>query len=147
MYRHFCMVNLCSQLISGQGLYGRDPYYLKLYCIFCFFFQAEDGIRDRCVTGVQTCALPIFGLGGGPGEAVEHRALLRLGLRELFLDQGEDDRVGDELAIVHELLGLATERCSRRDRGAEDVACRDLRQAEPLREDLALRALPRARRA
>src|SRR5699024_11379141 len=27
-------------------------------CIF-FFFQAEDGIRDRNVTGVQTCALPI----------------------------------------------------------------------------------------
>src|SRR5437879_13822535 len=34
-----------------------------------FFFQAEDGIRDTSVTGVQTCALPIFrrrdsGLGG-----------------------------------------------------------------------------------
>src|SRR6266705_6827334 len=28
------------------------------YC-FVFFFQAEDGIRDRTVTGVQTCALPI----------------------------------------------------------------------------------------
>src|SRR5699024_11703142 len=27
---------------------------------FYFFFQAEDGIRDRNVTGVQTCALPIF---------------------------------------------------------------------------------------
>src|SRR5207249_7375995 len=26
----------------------------------CFFFQAEDGIRDRNVTGVQTCALPIL---------------------------------------------------------------------------------------
>src|SRR5256885_8056725 len=26
----------------------------------CFFFQAEDGIRDYKVTGVQTCALPIF---------------------------------------------------------------------------------------
>src|SRR5207244_5207318 len=26
-----------------------------------FFFQAEDGIRDDLVTGVQTCALPIFG--------------------------------------------------------------------------------------
>src|SRR5690606_39959893 len=26
----------------------------------CFFFQAEDGIRDFHVTGVQTCALPIF---------------------------------------------------------------------------------------
>src|SRR5699024_12119978 len=27
--------------------------------LFVFFFQAEDGIRDRNVTGVQTCALPI----------------------------------------------------------------------------------------
>src|SRR5215211_8696998 len=30
-----------------------------MYFVF-FFFQAEDGIRDHCVTGVQTCALPIF---------------------------------------------------------------------------------------
>src|SRR2546430_8797221 len=29
-------------------------------CMFFFFFQAEDGIRDLTVTGVQTCALPIF---------------------------------------------------------------------------------------
>src|SRR5258708_14564196 len=28
---------------------------------FFFFFQAEDGIRDDLVTGVQTCALPIYG--------------------------------------------------------------------------------------
>src|SRR5437870_11862853 len=28
---------------------------------FFFFFQAEDGIRDGHVTGVQTCALPIYG--------------------------------------------------------------------------------------
>src|SRR5205823_11016962 len=27
--------------------------------VLCFFFQAEDGIRDKLVTGVQTCALPI----------------------------------------------------------------------------------------
>jgi len=34
-----------------------------------FFFQAEDGIRDRDVTGVQTCALPISGKdGGGSGD-------------------------------------------------------------------------------
>src|SRR5690606_2865799 len=32
-------------------------YYLFCYCFF--FFQAEDGIRDFHVTGVQTCALPI----------------------------------------------------------------------------------------
>src|SRR5258708_17995763 len=31
---------------------------LMLLCFF-FFFQAEDGIRDDLVTGVQTCALPI----------------------------------------------------------------------------------------
>src|SRR6266542_5070768 len=29
------------------------------FCVF-FFFQADDGIRDATVTGVQTCALPIF---------------------------------------------------------------------------------------
>src|SRR5205823_11427571 len=28
--------------------------------LFIFFFQAEDGIRDKLVTGVQTCALPIY---------------------------------------------------------------------------------------
>src|SRR2546430_12871895 len=28
--------------------------------VLCFFFQAEDGIRDLTVTGVQTCALPIY---------------------------------------------------------------------------------------
>src|SRR5207248_2619565 len=32
---------------------------LFLFFVFFFFFQAEDGIRDRTVTGVQTCALPI----------------------------------------------------------------------------------------
>src|SRR5206468_5421301 len=30
------------------------------YCFVFFFFQAEDGIRDLIVTGVQTCALPIL---------------------------------------------------------------------------------------
>src|SRR2546430_5850617 len=30
-----------------------------LFCVFFFFFQAEDGIRDLTVTGVQTCDLPI----------------------------------------------------------------------------------------
>src|SRR5690349_25035612 len=31
-----------------------------MFFFFFFFFQAEDGIRDLYVTGVQTCALPIF---------------------------------------------------------------------------------------
>src|SRR5690606_40806199 len=33
---------------------------LAFCCYFTFFFQAEDGIRDFHVTGVQTCALPIL---------------------------------------------------------------------------------------
>src|SRR5699024_11387652 len=34
-------------------------YVMELLLFCTFFFQAEDGIRDRNVTGVQTCALPI----------------------------------------------------------------------------------------
>src|SRR5205823_10701694 len=33
--------------------------YVIFFLFFFFFFQAEDGIRDKLVTGVQTCALPI----------------------------------------------------------------------------------------
>src|SRR6266498_4369129 len=45
-----------------------------MICLICFFFffQAEDGIRDADVTGVQTCALPISGRAIGP--AVPGRA-------------------------------------------------------------------------
>src|SRR5688572_30928981 len=39
----------------------------------CFFFQAEDGIRDLTVTGVQTCALPIW------SDAATHALRLALG--------------------------------------------------------------------
>src|SRR6266542_4685050 len=37
-------------------------FFLDIYCVsrVFFFFQAEDGIRDATVTGVQTCALPIY---------------------------------------------------------------------------------------
>src|SRR5688500_19956876 len=35
------------------------PKVLQFMLFFYFFFQAEDGIRDYKVTGVQTCALPI----------------------------------------------------------------------------------------
>src|SRR5688572_19061889 len=41
---------------------------------FFFFFQAEDGIRDLTVTGVQTCALPIFGARLGENQ----RAMLEV---------------------------------------------------------------------
>src|SRR5437868_13852750 len=37
-----------------------------------FFFQAEDGIRDRNVTGVQTCALPICSAAQRDGDGMVH---------------------------------------------------------------------------
>src|SRR5256885_11644687 len=51
----------------GDGLslgVGREYEDIEIIVVCCcfFFFQAEDGIRDYKVTGVQTCALPIYGL-------------------------------------------------------------------------------------
>ena len=60
-----------------------------LGCAF-FFFQAEDGIQDYDVTGVQTCALPIFSINcflidatvASASIAIFSEAVLRLSLRE-----------------------------------------------------------------
>src|SRR5260221_6374483 len=48
----------CSSPLSTYNQSACHFRYLILSFCF-FFFQAEDGIRDHCVTGVQTCALPI----------------------------------------------------------------------------------------
>ena len=44
---------------SDSRLFSHSVFYFHLLFDF-FFFQAEDGIRDKLVTGVQTCALPIL---------------------------------------------------------------------------------------
>src|SRR2546430_10002776 len=68
--------------------------------VYCFFFQAEDGIRDLTVTGVQTCALPIW------AES------MNVHLRELAFDVGQQIQVPllRELGMVpalHQDLGSA----------------------------------------
>src|SRR3989441_5542672 len=51
---------------------------LTVGLFFFFFFQAEDGIRDKLVTGVQTCALPIWPFGrGSRTPRVPHRVGVR----------------------------------------------------------------------
>src|SRR5260370_29431006 len=46
--------------MEGPQAYRVHWLYLSMgFPDFFFFFQAEDGIRDSSVTGVQTCALPI----------------------------------------------------------------------------------------
>src|SRR5260221_9008590 len=49
-----------TQRWSSIGGAAASPQRVQgMLCARFFFFQAEDGIRDHCVTGVQTCALPI----------------------------------------------------------------------------------------
>src|SRR5205807_6408695 len=82
-----------------------------------FFFQAEDGIRDYKVTGVQTCALPI-------SDRVERGAL-----------GGDVDRDGDgEQALVAEFEALRAAHGARRLR-ADDRRGGELAEGE--RGDLA----------
>src|SRR5205809_1445936 len=51
---------MCTEAI-GVTYYDIGVSSVVCCCVF-FFFQAEDGIRDVAVTGVQTCALPIYAL-------------------------------------------------------------------------------------
>src|SRR2546427_9319783 len=61
----------------------------RLSSLFFFFFQAEDGIRDLTVTGVQTCALPIcFRLRGVPTFV----------FRSLYIQAGRGSPVARELS-------------------------------------------------
>src|SRR5436190_22665874 len=64
-----------------------------------FFFQAEDGIRDHCVTGVQTCALPIScGMSVGKMRSIRSSAPARKFASRTVLSgiRSEERRVGKE---------------------------------------------------
>src|SRR2546430_4214278 len=78
----------------------------ELFClVFFFFFQAEDGIRDLTVTGVQTCALPIYHF------ARHHQALCLRQSDELHKARAAA-RARDEADVVlrkAELRGLGGE--------------------------------------
>src|SRR3712207_7327513 len=49
-----------SKCVTCYYVTRYESYQQYYSCDFFFFFQAEDGIRDIGVTGVQTCALPIL---------------------------------------------------------------------------------------
>src|SRR5256886_10834385 len=61
---------ILGDVVSNGGAVARVSLDLNgyVFCCYVFFFQAEDGIRDLTVTGVQTCALPIFLLNVGFGS-------------------------------------------------------------------------------
>src|SRR5207248_4922675 len=66
---------------------------------FFFFFQAEDGIRDRTVTGVQTCALPIS---RPPGRVAPPAAQL-----DPAVEAGVVEFTADGTRFTHPLLAEA----------------------------------------
>src|SRR5207245_7609707 len=69
-----------------------------LLFFFFFFFQAEDGIRDATVTGVQTCALPISSEHASQGRQMFLLSCLRSRRksRTAQLPRSEERRVGKE---------------------------------------------------
>src|SRR5256885_8805879 len=54
------MVKILKDVIETNKEGGGSEHSCRSVNEFFFFFQAEDGIRDYKVTGVQTCALPIL---------------------------------------------------------------------------------------
>src|SRR5438876_6690500 len=65
----------------------------RRWAVSSFFFQAEDGIRDGRVTGVQTCALPISRRYAGAGR---RRLPTRGGRMRRAAGRSEERRVGKE---------------------------------------------------
>src|SRR5215204_1958098 len=63
---------------SGNPMKTLLLFRIRSFGVHFFFFQAEDGIRDHCVTGVQTCALPISTVEGNDLTAEQQAAKLRL---------------------------------------------------------------------
>src|SRR2546430_12003383 len=89
------MSNLVRILTEVLTVLSREDFRL---CIF-FFFQAEDGIRDLTVTGVQTCALPIYLRGRGrPRESPFYGGSTSQEVSALraFCRRSEERRVGKE---------------------------------------------------
>src|SRR2546422_3207638 len=74
----------------------RRRVYSMTWLLF-FFFQAEDGIRDVAVTGVQTCALPISALIEAYSVLTRLPAPYRLAPADAFaVLRSEERRVGKE---------------------------------------------------
>src|SRR6516162_11106392 len=72
-----------------------------MYLFFFFFFQAEDGIRDYKVTGVQTCALPICRrrVRLNAGSAGFHKAPTRSPARPIAIRSSGGPVPGDDVLL------------------------------------------------
>src|SRR5437762_11383355 len=78
-----------------------------MFLIFLFFFQAEDGIRDTSVTGVQTCALPIFEIIDCPTATGHQRNSAGLQIVLDAMDALAEDGPYDEFVLLSADTDLA----------------------------------------
>src|SRR5256886_11359267 len=81
-----------------------------------FFFQAEDGIRDLTVTGVQTCALPIYFADGADLWIEPWRARAFPIVKDLVVDRAAFDRIVQAGGFITARTGSAPEANSIPDR-------------------------------
>src|SRR5699024_7807187 len=70
-----------------------------------FFFEAEDGIRDRNVTGVQTCALPIGIMMANEIEIMQIRSEIQGKIKERIDKNQREYILREQLKLIREELG------------------------------------------
>src|SRR5437016_8035561 len=92
-----------------------------VYSLFFFFFQAEDGIRDWSVTGVQTCALPIYVplmpramIIGCVDQRVDPAHVLGLGLGEAIVIRNIGGRITPATLETMGMLKIGRASCRER---------------------------------
>src|SRR5690349_3622776 len=95
----FCTLFL-SSFCNISSIFSFVLLLFDCVFFFFFFFQAEDGIRDLYVTGVQTCALPISVLQWLVEAAEQLRAFSAYFLCDLHLEQLQLDEL---YAVLREL--------------------------------------------
>src|SRR5256886_9756993 len=98
-----------------------DHYECRCH-LSCFFFQAEDGIRDLTVTGVQTCALPIYlhrDAGAGLAYREEPAARIESERHRARPDRHGERRLGEAIAGRDDALEAEARRSEERRVGKE----------------------------
>src|SRR5205807_2713313 len=115
------------------------PSTNRTLTLLLFFFQAEDGIRDYKVTGVQTCALPIFtgskevGLDVNlraatprPGQKWIKRAILEMGGKDAIIVDADADLDAAVEGVALSAFGFSGQKCSACSRAIVDEKIYDI---------------------
>src|SRR5256886_15089081 len=101
-----------------------------MYCLkeintrIFFFFQAEDGIRDLTVTGVQTCALPIYSVVERTLFLLKHHARFKRLTVMRELASGLPSVLGDHERLIQSFMALMLNAMDRSEERRVGKECR-----------------------